>query len=116
MENVHPNIPLIPGRFYEFNYDNRHYVLPYDMQDEQGIHFNEYSGGIVWDFIIPNNEIENVIFTEEFEGRTDNEYRSESEQEGGKYKKSRKHKKRVKRRTRKFKKNGKHKKSRKAYK
>ncbi len=83
MANIQPNIPLMQGKSYEFNYDGRNYILPYSGQDEEGLHFDELADGIVWDFIIPPNRIGTVTFSEEFEGHTDVE---EYSQEGGKRK------------------------------
>jgi hypothetical protein len=89
MANIQTNIPLTEGHYYDFIYDGRHYTLQYSTRDEEGLHFDELADDIVWDFIIPPNRIETVVFSPEFEGHTDVE---EGSQEGGK----RKHNKRSK--------------------
>jgi len=92
MENIEPNIPLIPDKYYEFNYDDRNYTLRYNNRDDEGLHFDELVDDIVWDFIIPPNRIESTIFTEDFEGHTDVE---EFSQEAGRIR----HRRRAKRTT-----------------
>jgi len=77
-----PNIQLTPGNFYEFNYQGQPKNLRFRVQDQEGLHFDEFDpiNDINWDIVIPQNQIASVNFQpfEDEDGYTTDEDVSEN--------------------------------------
>lgn len=91
--NQQPNIQLIPGNYYMFNYQGQPKNLSFRVQDQEGLHFDEpdEDEDINWDFIIPTEDIASVNFQPSMDGYTTTESFSDvdtdDEMEGGKKRK-----------------------------
>jgi hypothetical protein len=88
-----PNIQLTPGNLYAFNYQGQPKNLRFRVQDQEGLHFDEFDpiNDINWDIVIPQNQIASVNFQPfiEDDGITtgESDYESEDEFAGGKKRK-----------------------------
>ncbi len=94
------NIPLIPGRTYNFMDGNIDHTYLFSISDADGLHFDmpdeEDPENLTWDYIINPVNIPNIIFTDinEEDGYTTTEDVDEVQLGGGKlkYRKSKKYK------------------------